>query len=191
MEKWNGEKIKWEINVPLFRNTVILKELGIAIGIPFGLLILVLLIVSGGDISTASGMGYPFIFIGIFFILSFLFIMLVYGGKYAAGYVIDAKGILNYTQKNQAKRNKIINALLVVTGLLSGKPSVAGAGILAQSRQSVLVKWKSIRKVKVYPSSKSIVIKGGFAEKIALFCNDDNFEYVKDIILVKVNTDGA
>lgn len=26
------EKIQWEINVPIFRNTVILKQLGIAIG---------------------------------------------------------------------------------------------------------------------------------------------------------------
>lgn len=189
MENWDIEKVQWEINVPMFRNTVILKDLGIAIGIPFGILILILLIVSGGDIS-ADGIGYPLIAIGTLFFVSFLFIMLVYGGKYAAGYIIDAKGILNYTQKKQAKRNKIINSLLVVVGLLLGKPSAAGAGILAQSRQSVLVKWKSIRKVKVYPSSKSIVVKGGFAEKIALFCNDDNFEYVKDIILNKVNVNG-
>lgn len=190
MEKWNGEKVQWEINVPMFRNNVILKDLGIALGIPFGLLILVLLIVSGGDVST-DGIGYPLMAIGTLFVLGFLFIMLFYGGKYAAGYIIDAKGILNYTQKTQAKRNKIINTLLVVIGILSGKPSAAGAGILAQSRQSVLVKWKSIRKVKVYPSSKSIVIKGSFAEKIALFCNDDNFEYVKNIILDKANMNGA
>lgn len=190
MEKWKVEKVQWEIKVPIFKNCVILKDLGIAIGIPFGLLILVLFIVSGGDISTTSGMGYPFIFLGIFFVLGFLFIMLVNGGKYAAGYIIDVKGILNYTQEEQAKRNKIINSLLVVAGILSGKASAAGTGILAQSRQSVLVKWKNIRKVKVYQSSKSIVIKGGFTEKIALFCNDDNFEYVKDIVLSKVNMNG-
>jgi hypothetical protein len=152
-------------------------------------LIFILLIISGGDIS-ADGILYPLILIGILFIAGFLFVMIVYGGNYCAGYVIDNNGILNYTQKKQAKRNKIINSLLVVVGLLSGKPSAAGAGILAQSRQTVLVKWKSIRKVKVYPSSKSIVVKGGFAEKIALFCNDDNFEYVKDIVLSKVKVNG-
>lgn len=182
MDKWDGEKIQWEIKVPIFRNIVILKDLGIALGIPFGILIIFLLIVSGGDVS-ADGIGYPLIFIGVFFVTTFLFIMLIYGSKYDAGYVVDNKGILNYTQKNQAKRNKIINTMAIIVGLLSGKPSAAGAGVLAASRQSVLLKWKSIKKVKVYPNSKSIVVQGGFTEKIALFCNDDNFELVRDVIL--------
>lgn len=185
----NDGKFFWEISVPIFGNNVILKDLGIALGIPFGLLILTLLIISGGDIS-ADGILYPLILIGILFIAGFLFVMIIYGGNYRAGYVIDNIGILNYTQKKQAKRNKIINSLLVVVGLLSGKPSAAAAGILAQSGQSMLVKWKNIKIVRVYPSSKTIVVKGGFAEKIALFCNDDNYEYVKDIILSKVNING-
>jgi len=184
MNNWNEEKIKWEINVPIFRNTVILKDLGIALGIPFGLLILILLIISGGDISS-DGILYPLVSIGILFIAGYLFVMLIYGGCYAAGYVIDKNGILNYTQRKQAKKNKIINTLLIVFGLFSRRPSVAGAGLLAQTRQSVFLKWKNIRKVKIYPKSKSIVIKGGFAEKIALFCNDDNFQIVKDMILSK------
>ena len=189
MNNNNHTKFYWEIDIPIFKNNVILKDLGIALGIPFGLLIFILFIISGGDIS-ADGIGYPLITIGLLFVFGILFIMLVYGGKYSAGYLIDSKGILNYTQKKQAKQNRIINTLLVVVGLLSGKPSTAGAGILAQSRQSVFVKWESIRKVKIYPSSKSIVVKGGFAEKIALFCSDDNFDYVKDIILSKVNVNG-
>ena len=188
-EEYNDGIIQWEISVSLFRNIVILKELGFALGIPFWLLILILFIISGGDISI-DGIGYPLLFIGIFLVLGFLFLLLIYRGKYAAGYVIDTKGILNYTQEKQAKRNKIINSLLAVVGILSGKPSAAGAGILAQSRQSVLVKWKNIRKVKVYPNSNCIVVKGGFAEKIAVFCNDDNFEYVKSIILSKVTMIG-
>jgi len=182
----NEGKFFWEINVPIFRNIVILKDLGISLGIPFGLLILMLLVISGGDIST-GGILYPLISIGILFIVGFLFIMIIYGGKYAAGYVIDKNGILNYTQRKHAKRNAIINTLLIIIGIFSKKPSVAGAGLLAQTRQSVFLKWKNIKKVKVYPKSKSIVVKGGFTEKIALFCNDDNFQIVRDIILSKIN----
>lgn len=185
----DSENIQWEIEVSIFRSIVILKDLGIALGIPFGILIIILLIVSDGDIST-NGIGYPLIFIGTFFLIAFFFIMIVYSGKYAAGYVIDRKGILNYTGENQSKKNKAINILLVFMGILSGKPFEVGAGILAQSRQSVFIKWSSIRKVKVYPKSKSIVIKGGFAEKIALFCNGDNFDLVKDTVINKVNMDG-
>lgn len=189
MNDWNKDKIYWEINIPIFKNLVILKDLGIALGIPFGLLILILLVISDGDIST-SGILYPLISIGVLFIVGFLFIMLIYGGSYAAGYVIDKNGILNYTQRKHAKRNTIINTLLIIIGLFSRRPSVVGAGLLAQTRQSVFLKWKSIRKVKVYSKSKSIVIKGGFTEKIAVFCNEDNFQIVRDVILSKFSMNG-
>ncbi len=189
MEKCNDEIIQWEIKVPIFRNAIIAKELGIAIGIPFGILIIILLFISKGDISR-DGMGYPLLFISGFFAIAFLFIMFIYGGKYEVGYVIDTKGILNYTQKKQAKKNKMMNFLLLAVGILSGKPSMAGTALLAQSRQSMLLKWKNIKKVKIYPRSKSIVIRGSFTEKVALFCNDDNFDLVKDVILNKANLIG-
>ena len=35
------EKIQWQISVSIFKNTVVLKQLGIVIGIPFGLVALV------------------------------------------------------------------------------------------------------------------------------------------------------
>lgn len=41
------EAVRWEISVPIFMNTVILKQLGLAIGIPFGLVTLVIVLVSG------------------------------------------------------------------------------------------------------------------------------------------------
>lgn len=189
MKRLENVEIRWEIKVPLFKNKIILTDLGLALGIPFGILFIILLIVSKGDLS-ADGIAYPLIFIGIFFIVAFLFILLIYGGKYDACYVIDSKGILNYTGEKQAKKNKTMNIMLIIMGIFSGKFSAAGAGLLAQSRQSVFVKWKSIKRVKVYPKSKSIVIRGGFTEKIALFCNDDNFELVRDIILSKVKMDG-
>lgn len=186
MNKVKVENIAWEISVPIFRNSVILKELGIALGIPFGLLIIILLAVSGGDLSP-NGMLYPLMSIGILFLVSFIFIMVLYKGSYDAGYIIDEHGIRNYTLHKQAKKNTIVNGLLVVIGLLSAKPTTAGIGLLAQSRQSVLVKWGGIRKVKIYPSTRTIIIKGGFAEKVALFCTADNFQQVRDTIASKFN----
>ena len=189
MYKWNGDKIYWEISVPIFRNSIILKDLGIALGIPFGLLIAILFVISGGDIS-ADGIGYPLMSIGILFILGFLLIMALYGGRYAAGYVIDKNGILNYTQRKHARKNSIINLLLVITGLFLGRPSAVGAGLLAQTRQSVFIRWNGIKKVKIYPESRTIIIKGGFADKVALFCKDDNFQLVKAIVMSKFNVNG-
>jgi hypothetical protein len=43
-------KLNWEIYVPMFRNRFILKGLGLALGIPFGVVIVVIIITAGGDI---------------------------------------------------------------------------------------------------------------------------------------------
>lgn len=173
--------IEWAIDVPIFSTRVILRDLGIAIGIPFGILVVVLVVLGGvngfhGDILYALGL------IGTLFILTFIFIRLVYGGKYAAAFLINESGIRNYTQKRQAKRNRIINILTVIIGILSRKPSAAGAGLLAQSNQDVFLRWNNIRKVKYDPLHHTIVVRGGLTEKIALFCTEKNYGEVEKMI---------
>lgn len=169
------EKIEWSVKVPIFRNTIILKQMGFAIGIPFGILILIMIIAKAY---------YALILIAALFLGTYLLILALWGGKYHAGFEIDRSGIRNFTMKDHAKKNLIINSLAVIGGLFSGKPTIAGAGILAQSRQDVMIRWRSIRKVKFYPKSQTIMIKGGFSENIALFCNDDNYKNVESYILL-------
>ncbi|UTF49898.1 conjugal transfer protein [Desulfomicrobium sp. ZS1] len=176
------ERVEWSIQVPIFRNPVILKQLGLAIGIPFGL-IFVIMLASGASI---ADLRYPAILIGLLFFLTWLFIRIVWGGKYDAEFVIDGKGIRCRTAARQAKQNRIINGLTVVLGLLSGKPAAAGAGILAQSRQDVLVKWGSVKKIKELPHSNTIMVYGGFAQNIAVFCIPENYQQVREYITSKI-----
>lgn len=175
------ERIEWCIHVPIFRNTVILKQLGLAVGIPFGLLIIILVVVSGKSVYTLYALG---LLIALLF-LTWLFIMAVYGGKYEAEFELDEKGVLCRTQAKQAKKDKVVNALTVFLGLLSGKPGVAGAGILAQSRQQVSIQWSRVRSVKYKPRQKTILLRGGFSENIALFCTQENYPEVEQLIMSK------
>lgn len=68
------EKIQWQISVPIFRNTVILKQLGIAIGIPFGLVALVIGLASGKSVYALYGLGL----IAALLFFTWLFIMAVW-----------------------------------------------------------------------------------------------------------------
>jgi len=172
------EKIQWQISVPIFRNTVILKQLGLAIGIPFGLVALAIGLSSGKSVYTLYGLG--FIVALLFF--TWLFIMAVYRGRYEAEFVLDDKGVLCRTQAKQAKKNRIINALTVVLGLLFGKPAAAGAGIMAQSRQEVFLKWNRVTKVKYKPNSRTVLLRGGWTESIALFCTAENYEQIEAFV---------
>lgn len=174
---------EWNISVPIFRNFVILRQLAIAIGVPFGVIIAVLLL--AGRTSNSTDSLYALGLIGGLFLLTYLFIMIVYGGNYDAGFVIDNKGILCYTQKKQAKVNRIVNWLTIILGLLSRNPAAAGAGLLAQSRQSVLLKWNRIQRVEYNPRRRVIMVKGNFTETIAVFCTEENYSEVEGLIRLR------
>lgn len=172
------EKIQWQISVPIFGNAVILKQLGLAIGIPFGLVALVIGLSSGKSVYTLYGLGL----IAALPFLTWLFIMAFYRGKYEAEFVLDGKGVLCRTQARQAKKNRIVNTLTVVLGLLSGRPAAAGAGMLAQSRQEVFIRWSCVTKVKYKPGGRTILLRGGWTEKIALFCRNENYVQVEAFV---------
>lgn len=175
------EKLQWEIYVPIFKNRYILRGLGLAIGIPFGLLIAIIIIMSGGDVFGTDAK-YALLLIGALFVLTFIFVMLIYGGKYAPGFIADSKGVINYTQAQQQKKNKIINGLLITLGLFSGNMTAAGTGMIANSRQVTALKWKHVRKVQYDPKRCIILLRGGISEKIAVFCTRENYAAVEAIV---------
>lgn len=177
------QEVRWKISVPIFQNTVILKQIGLAIGIPLGLVALIIVLTSGRSRETLYALGL----IGALFLLTWLLIMAAYRGKYEAEFVLDQKGALCRTQARQAKKSRVINTLAVIFGLLSGKPSVAGAGMLAQSRQEVFLRWNSITKVKYKPQSSTILLRGGWTEQTALFCAQDNYEQIESFVLQKMH----
>ena len=71
-----SEKLEWTISVSLLRNPLIRQQLGIAIGIPFGILGIVLVIVKAW---------YALMLIAALILLTALLIAAIWGGKYHAG----------------------------------------------------------------------------------------------------------
>jgi hypothetical protein len=176
-----NRRIEWKVSVPIFRHPVIVRQLGVAIGIPFGLVALVIGLASGG-----SGFAlYGLALIAALLVFTWLFVMIVYGGKYEVEFVLDDKGALCRTQAKQAKTNRIVNTLTVVLGLLSGRPAAAGAGMLAQSRQNVFLRWNRVTKVKCKPQSRTILLRAGWTEQIALFCTQENFCAVEQFVALR------
>lgn len=172
------EAVRWEVSVPISKNTVILRQMGIAVGIPFGLVALVIALVSGVSCDTLYALGL----VAALLILTWLFIMAVYRGKYEVEFVLDRKGVLCRTQAKQARKNRVINTLAVILGLLTGKPAAAGAGMLAESRQETFLRWNRITRVKYKSKSHTILLRGGWTENIALFCTDESYEQVESFV---------
>jgi len=184
------EKLRWEISVPIFRSTIILKQMAIAIGIPFGLVIGILLIASRGEGAREYSL-YGLALIAATFGLAYLVIMIAYGGKYQVGFVLDRAGVQCYTCAKQAKRNHVINRLTVALGILARRHAAAGAGILAASRQSTSLQWHDIRKTKSHPGQYTITVHGDFAQQIAIFCTPDNYGAAEVFIRSRLRDSGG
>jgi len=182
------DSLEWTISVPIFRNPIILRQLGIAVGIPFGLVCMVLLLVNREQPVYAF---YALGLLAALLALTYLLIMLLNGGRYAAGYKLDEKGILNYTEPRQARRNKVVNGLTVLAGLAAGKPAAMGAGMLAGSRQAVMLPWRGVRKVRYVADKRTIMLRGSPFEAIAVFCDETNYSQVQAYIAQRVRAPQA
>lgn len=166
----------WDIRVPIFKNRLILKQLGFAIGIPFGLLACIMLI---------NQAYYGFLMIALLLILTYVFVMLFFKGTYDVHNEVTEKGVLCENQPMQQKKVKRLSAVTFILGLLSRNPTAAGAGLLAGSRTKVFIPWKRIRKVKTLDRQYSLLLYGGFAENIALFCTEENYQEIKRVVVEK------
>lgn len=166
-------RFEWRISVPIFKNPLILKQLFLALGIPFGILIVIFLIFfPSPERFYASGMVAALILLGV------LLVFAIYGGRYDVHYIIDDGGILCENSPKSAKRAKAVGNAAFIAGLATGNLTAAGAGAMSASRTKSYIKRKNVRKLKANDKGRYLLINGGFAENIAIFCGG-NYEAVK------------
>ncbi len=177
-EQSTTNQITWQTRVPIFKNSVILKQLGFAVGIPFGILLIVLLFAKAY---------YGLIIVGATFFLAFLLVLIIFRGTYDVDYILNQKGVLCRNQTVQKERVKKLSAVTFWMGLFSRNYTAAGTGALAGASTEVKIPWKRIRKVKFHDSKMTVMLFAGFGETVALFCTAENYLFVKQMIQVKVN----
>jgi len=137
-----------------------------------------LMLISGQAVYGLYGLGLMV----AMWLLAALVILVIYGGRYDVAFELDDRGVTCRTQARQRSKNRVINGLTVALGALAGKPALAGAGMLAQSRQKESLRWSRVRTVRYYPPSKTILLRGGWLEPLALFCTDENYERVREMV---------
>jgi len=173
------EKLTWEAAVPLMRSTVVLRQLAIALLVPFTLVASFLLILQAieGDLTWASAWQIVRIFLlimGGFVLLSVLIILLFYGNRYEYRFTLDKQGITAATTGRTRKKNTIVNVLLI----LSGRPSAAGAGLLAHSRQGEHIRWQDVDGLTAHAGRHEIVLRRGKRAVMLVQCTAENYEPV-------------
>lgn len=173
------KEMSWEANIHLYRDKTILKQLAIAIGIPFGVVVIFLLWAAAG--STSPSRFYGIYLIILVFGLTFLFLTVVYKNSFHVRYILTQKHITMKMSEKQAKTNKRVNNATMLAGLVTMNPTAMGAGVLASNRQQQTMKLTDIQSIKLDERKHRILVNDSFYEFI-IQCTAQNYQDVKNFI---------
>jgi hypothetical protein len=103
-------------------------------------------------------------------------------------YTLSASGLLLETTSRAAK---VSNRAAIVVGVLSGKPGVAGSGLLAASQETQEVKWRGAFRAVYRPGSHMILLKGAWRTLMLVQCTPENYAEVAEKVAGYVKRRGA
>jgi uncharacterized membrane protein len=169
--------IAWNRRISLATNVFVMRDMTLVIGISCLVLLVFLLAISGGkdlgDIILVWAACSAFIFV-----LMVIACLVVMWNRMDLEFEVNAKG----AGMTVGSRERKLNKLVTIIGFLSGKPGVAGAGMLAGANESVFARWQDIKKVTIYRKRKVISMKIGLLTPLRLFCTEKNFAAVERMI---------
>ncbi|HCT63652.1 MAG TPA: hypothetical protein DIC19_06085 [Erysipelotrichaceae bacterium] len=129
--------VNYTLRISPFKQKIILRQLALAIGLPFGALIILMILLRAW---------YGLALVMVLLSLNAIFVSLVYG-RYGMHYSINKDGVLAEPDRKQAKTNHTLNALTLFAGIYAKSPTVAGASVLANANQRQMFEWSSIKMI--------------------------------------------
>jgi hypothetical protein len=117
--------------------------------------------------------------------------MMVNAG-YPAAFALTREGIF-WTVRS--RRGTAVNRLSLLLGVLDLNPSLAGAALLAKSKETGSISWGRIRRVKIYPRLRTITIMNSWRVVIRLYNDAERFDSVAALVRkyaagAKITTEG-
>jgi hypothetical protein len=169
-------EMEWVATLTILQNKVVRKQLSAVFLIPLLVLFVILTLIfwplDGESVRILAQI--LAITGGILLALLLAAIFLVYGGKYEYKFHLDERGVRGRPHGRTARKNKIGNALLI----LSGQPGAAGAGLLAAARQEEYVAWQNVDAVVPDERDKTITLRQGKRPLMVIPCGEAHFTAV-------------
>ena len=159
---------QWVATLSILRNRVVLLQLGWVYAIPLLVLAAILAVIlrpSGTEEWRFLG-GIVLVTAGVYLALLSTGVLVVYGGRYEVEFRMDEEGIGGRPHGRTAMKNRLVNRLL----LLSGNPTAAGAGMLAEARQVEYVAWRDVDTVASDARRGTIVLGKGRWPRMVVAC---------------------
>lgn len=177
----NGEPVfDWIIDVPLLTSRFMLWDF---VRVAFLAVVgMYALVAACGLVFERELIVLPlFVFAATFGTLIGLFVLtsLLLGNRQRARFIVSSKGAEYQAQK----RERVINRLAFLGGLLARNASAAGAGALAASREQLLVPWAEVDKVVVHERAHVIELRNSWRVVQRLHCPTEQFPAIVSAVI--------
>ncbi|MGB9749807.1 MAG: hypothetical protein ACPLWB_03080 [Caldisericia bacterium] len=182
MNEQSKKEIKWEIDIPLLNNKVLLKQIFFVFLITFIIIAVLMSVIflSQGEPETIPMLLLVFFLVCLgLFVLSVFVMLIIFGNRMTLRFTVDNKGVL-YEMID--KRGKKLTNLSVILGAITGKPTPSGTGLIAKSQEVVFINYKNVIKIEPKEKEKVILLKNEWRTLMAIYCKEENYFEVKEFL---------
>jgi hypothetical protein len=171
----DSSRLIWVAKLPFVRDPVFIRQMSLVFVLPLLVLGLLLVVISWPLDSDSWRMIFQIVLLtgGVMLVLYLFVIFGVLRGRQEIRYTLDETGVREETA-GPLKHMNIVKLLLV----LSGKPTYAGIGLMAQGPKSEQTTWKRVQKVLPDPDAKTITLRKGRTDLAVLYCTQENYDQV-------------
>jgi vacuolar-type H+-ATPase subunit I/STV1 len=171
----NLPEITWVARLPLARDPVFVRQMSLVFLIPLAVLGIIMVVIEWPlDMQRLGMIAKVVLLTGAVLLVLYLFVIFgVLRGRQEIRYTLDAKSAREETA-GPLKYMNIVKLLLV----LSGKPTFASIGLMAQGPKSARITWKRVEKVLPDPQARTVTLRKGRTDLMVLHCMEENYEQV-------------
>ncbi len=118
--------------------------------------------------------------------LSYPIVAITNGGKYCVLFEMDHIGVKHNQLDKNINRNQAINILGIAAGIVSGNPTLAGAGVLSYFKKSSYSEFSKVKKI-VANKRRGVIYLNETLERNHVYVSKENFDTVLDYIIARCN----
>ena len=174
---------RWVYEVKMLKTPAMLVTLYKIFGIIIAAVWLLIAITSGFDNFLELCKWFLIILAGlaVLILLGYLIVAAVYGGKYCVLFEMNETGLRHIQVPRQYKKAQVLSFIAILAGAIAGNPTVAGAGILSASRNSLASEFRKVRSIKPIPAQHLIKVNSTFS-KNQVFVDEEGYDFVLNFI---------
>ncbi len=113
--------------------------------------------------------------LGVVMVLCFFVSLVVFRNRMHMRFHVDDKSV---EVELVDARAKAANKVALVVGVLTGKPALAGMGMIGMSSTKQSAVWNSIARARYHPACHTVSLSNGWRTVLNLFCTPENYGVV-------------